>query len=312
MSSKDKTLSIAADIFQHDVEGAIRKIPLRDIQPSISQPRKNTRVNIEALAQSLKDNGLLQPIVVTKVDDQYKIIAGERRFLAANLIEWSEIECRILNKNEKDTYRLAVIENLQRENLNPLEESLAYKKLKNKFSYTDAELSNIIGKSRNYISEILSIADIPEYLLKKADQAGIHSKNLLVQLALAVKQGVEKDFIRQYQNNKISSVRSAKEYLKSFKPNIPNMKNKPMIEERNLPPKEEVDDHVLDQDDLWEISFQRIPDEQKINISLKTPALGVSYSSLPEKYLRKLSQRLQKTAQKTFKSEIFKISKKNE
>ena len=306
--SKNKTLSIAADIFQQDVEGAICKIPLKDIQPSASQPRKNTKLNIESLAESLKDDGLLQPIVVTKSGSRYTIIAGERRFLAASSIGWLEIECRVLNKNEKDTYRLAVIENLQREDLAPLEESLAYKKLKNKFSYTDAELSGIIGKSRNYISEILSIADIPGNVLEKAEQVGIRSKNLLIQFALAAKQGLEEDFITQYQSNKISSVRSAKEYLKSLKPNTLDLKNEPRTE-KTYPIKNEMNDHILDQNNLWEIHFQKLSDEQKISIYLKTPALDDSYSALTEKYLKKLLKQLQKTAQKAFKAEIRKRSR---
>ena len=147
MSSKSKKLNVAAGLFEQSIEGAIRKVQLSDIIPSEDQPRLNKDVNIKSLAKSLVEEGLLQPIVVTKQGAKYRIIAGERRFRAAKFAKWTEIECRILNKDDKDTYRLAVIENLQRENLDPFEEALAYKRLKDEFSYTDQELSEIIGKS---------------------------------------------------------------------------------------------------------------------------------------------------------------------
>jgi len=98
MASKHKRLSTAAGIFQQSLEGAIYKIPIKNIVPSPSQPRKNRTVNISTLAKSLKEDGLLQPIVVTKYNNKYTIIAGERRYRAAKLIGWDEIECRILKK----------------------------------------------------------------------------------------------------------------------------------------------------------------------------------------------------------------------
>lgn len=219
MASKSKNLSIAADILSSNISGTIRKIPLTHISPSDNQPRQNKDINIEKLSKSLKEEGLLQAIVVTKQNEtNYTIIAGERRYRAAVLAGWEEIECKILNKNETDTFRLAVIENLQREELNPIEEALAYKKLKELFSYTDQNLSEVIGKSRNYISEILSIADIPEKLRTEAYGIGIRSRNLLVQYGQAVKNNRDKEFLLNYKSGKISSVKSAKNFLKSEKP----------------------------------------------------------------------------------------------
>ncbi len=217
MSSKSKKLNVAAGLFEQSIEGAIRKVQLSDIIPSEDQPRLNKDVNIKSLAKSLVEEGLLQPIVVTKQGAKYRIIAGERRFRAAKFAKWTEIECRILNKDDKDTYRLAVIENLQRENLDPFEEALAYKRLKDEFSYTDQELSEIIGKSRNYISEILSIADIPAPWQKKAADAGILSKNMLVQYALAIKADNGSDFLAEFKSGTISTVKSAKNYNKLHK-----------------------------------------------------------------------------------------------
>lgn len=217
MASKLKKLSVAADIFDQDIEGMIRKIPLSEITPSHEQPRKNVDVNLESLAQSIREEGLLQPIVVTKVNEKYTIIAGERRFRACRLAGLTEVECRILKKNASDTYRLAVIENLQREDLDPFDEAESFKKLKDEYQHTDGQIAQIVGKSRNYISEILSIAEIPSTLLKQAKDSGVTSRNLLIQLAQAAKAGTEKDFLHAFNQGEIKTVASAKKFNQTRK-----------------------------------------------------------------------------------------------
>ncbi len=221
MASKSKKLGFAADIFEQDIEGIIRKIRLVEIQPSAEQPRTRFDESIQALAESIKTEGLLQPIVVTKEGAHFKIIAGERRFRAAQLIGLDEIECRILRKNQKDTYRLAVIENLQRENLDAIDESRAFRKLKTEYGHTDAELAKIVGKSRNYVSEILSVADIPGTWIDRAKKAGIESKNLFIQFAQAVKAGSAEQFITAFANGAVTTVASAKQFNKAAKPETP-------------------------------------------------------------------------------------------
>ena len=217
MASKNKKLSIAADILGDNIDGSIRKISINEISPTVDQPRQEADINIQQLSQSLQTEGLLQPIVVKKEGNSFKIIAGERRYRAAKLAGWEEIECRILHKSAQDSYRLAVIENIQRENLNPVEESEAYKRLKTEYQYTDQQLSEILGKSRNYITEILSIADIPVSIRSKAIDAGMSTRNLLIQLAVAVKNNIEQDFITSYQNGNINSVKTAKSFNKNKK-----------------------------------------------------------------------------------------------
>lgn len=221
MASKSKKLGLAADIFEQDIEGIIRKIRLTEIQPSTEQPRTRFDDSITALAESIKTEGLLQPIVVTKEGTHYKIIAGERRFRAAQVIGLEEIECRILRKNAKDTYRLAVIENLQRENLDAIDESRAFRKLKMDYGHTDGDLARIVGKSRNYVNEILSVADIPGTWIDRAKQAGIESKNLFIQFAQAVKSGAAEEFISAFSSGTVKTVASAKQFNKSAKPQQP-------------------------------------------------------------------------------------------
>jgi ParB family transcriptional regulator, chromosome partitioning protein len=217
MASKSKKLGLAADIFEQDIEGIIRKISIGDIAPNEAQPRTQFDETLNTLADSIKSEGLLQPIVVTKEGMKYRIIAGERRYRAAKIAGLAEIECRILHKNPKDTYRLAVIENLQRENLNAIDEASAFRKLKQEYGYNDSELAKIVGKSRNYVNEILSVAEIPSAWIEKARKAGIESKNLFIQFAQAVKSGAADTFLSAYESGAVKTVAAAKNFNKGQK-----------------------------------------------------------------------------------------------
>lgn len=248
MASKSKKLAFAADIFEQDIEGIIRKIALSDITPSAEQPR--TRFDdetIRSLAESIKTEGLMQPIVVTKEGTKYKIIAGERRYRAAQVAGLEEIECRILRKNPKDTYRLAVIENLQRENLDPVDEARAFRKLKSEYGYQDADLAKIVGKSRNYINEILSVADLPTSWVERAKEAGIESKNLFIQFAQAVKNGSGEQFIEAFKTGSVKTVATAKQFNQERKqPQVSAGKKAPVSTS-------EISVKIETKEDTWKI-----------------------------------------------------------
>lgn len=217
MSSKSKRLGTLVDIFQSEtLEGSIKKIKIDTIQPSNTQPRIDRTKAVDELAESLKQNGLLQPILITKRDGEnnYRIIAGERRYHAAKSLGWVEIECKILNKTEKETYKLAIIENLQRENLTPYEEIEAIAFLKSNYHYTDQELAEIFGKSRSYMTEILSISTLNKDEMQICKENGINTKNLLVQAAQASKKGDFLEFIEQIKNKEIKTVKDAKKFNK--------------------------------------------------------------------------------------------------
>ena len=217
MSLKSKRLGSLADIFQSEVlEGTIRKIKISKILPSERQPRGDRKKSVEELANSIMIDGLLQPIVVTKAEDSesYKIIAGERRFHAVSQLGWQEVECKILNKPEKEIYKLAVIENLQRENLSAYDEAEAMKILKAEYGYTDNEIGSIFGKSRNYITEILSISLLGQKELDLCREAGLDNKNLLVQAVQSYKKGEFQSFLQNYKNGTVKTIKQAKEFNK--------------------------------------------------------------------------------------------------
>jgi ParB family chromosome partitioning protein len=193
----------------------MRKIRMDRIQPSTNQPRQDRKKGVSELAESLKKEGLLQPIVVAKDErdeDKYRIIAGERRYHAASSLGWMEIECKIFDRNEKEIYKLAIIENLQREDLSAFEEADALNHLKLEYKYTDSELADMFGKSRSYMTEILSIANLSSKAVKACRDLEINNKNLLVQAAQAEKKGNLPEFLEMIKAGELKTVKDAKTF----------------------------------------------------------------------------------------------------
>ncbi|MCG9875155.1 MAG: ParB/RepB/Spo0J family partition protein [Leptospiraceae bacterium] len=231
MSSKSKRLGSLADVFKSEsLDGTMRKIRMDRIQPSTNQPRQDRTKGVSELAESLKKEGLLQPIVVAKDEkdeDKYRIIAGERRYHAASSLGWMEIECKIFDRNEKEIYKLAIIENLQREDLSAFEEADALNHLKLEYKYTDSELADMFGKSRSYMSEILSIANLSPKAVKSCRDLEIDNKNLLVQAAQAEKKGNLQEFLERIKAGELKTVKDAKNFNRGpsiieVEPTIPN------------------------------------------------------------------------------------------
>ena len=165
-------------------ENVITMLRLGMIDPKSDQPRKYfDKEALEALAESIKENGLLQPIIVREyADERYQIIAGERRFRASKLAGLDEIPAVILDKSDREAAELSLIENIQRENLNPVEEALAYRALIENHSLTQEELSERIGKSRSAIANSMRLLDLPEEVLEMVvnkDISAGHARTLL-------------------------------------------------------------------------------------------------------------------------------------
>ena len=213
MSSKNKDIGLLADVFRREtLDGTITRLRLDQLKPSEYQPRQDRLREIDELAASIKRDGLLHPITVTKEGDSYRIISGERRFHALNSIGAKEAECRILSREGRDLQRIAIIENLQRVDLTAQEEAIALLKLKRAESYSDQDLAEKVGKSRNYVTEILGIAGLPGDVLKECLNAGINNKNLMIQVVQAYKRGEYKAFLNQFKAGQIQTVKEAKEF----------------------------------------------------------------------------------------------------
>lgn len=148
-------------------EDQITRLKLSLVDPKSDQPRKHfDREALEELAASIRENGLLQPILVREYGDgRYQIIAGERRFRACKLAELTEIPAIVLERSDRAVAEIALIENVQREDLNPLEEAMAYRALARDYGLTQEELSARVGKSRSAIANSMRLLDLPDEVL---------------------------------------------------------------------------------------------------------------------------------------------------
>ena len=141
----------------------IDELPLKDIIPNPNQPRSQfDDKSLDELADSIKNEGLLQPIIVRPDGKKYQIIAGERRWQACKRLGMDTVPVRIMSVDKVETIKLALIENLQRTNLNPVEEARGYKDLIAASGMTQAELASSVSKSRTAIANSLRLLDLPE------------------------------------------------------------------------------------------------------------------------------------------------------
>ena len=165
-------------------ENIITVIKLSTLDPKSDQPRKYfDKAALEELAASIRENGLLQPILVREGSEgRYQIIAGERRFRASKLAELTEIPAIILEKDDKLAAEISLIENIQREDLNPIEEAMAYRALAEEYGMTQEELSARVGKSRSAIANSTRLLDLPSDVLEMVANGDIsagHGRTLL-------------------------------------------------------------------------------------------------------------------------------------
>ena len=167
-------------------KGAGEMLKISTVEPRRDQPRKTfERESLEALAESVQKYGVLQPIIVRPnqiIDDTYEIIAGERRWRAAKLAGLDEIPAVILDGDDLKIAQVAIIENIQREDLNAVEEALAYQGLMERFDLTQDQVSKQVGKSRSAIANLLRLLDLPEevlVMLKNDEISAGHARALL-------------------------------------------------------------------------------------------------------------------------------------
>jgi len=165
----------------------IKQIPLAQISPNPDQPRKQfNQQELEELADSIKEKGVLNPILLRNVKDKthlYEIVGGERRYRAAQLAGLSEIPAIVKNLDDKNAMEIALIDNVQRENLNPIEEAAGYEDLMSKCQYTLSDVSKLIGKSESYIRNLMRINSLPESvkdLVRSGELSASHARTIAV------------------------------------------------------------------------------------------------------------------------------------
>jgi ParB family chromosome partitioning protein len=162
-----------------------RLIPIEDITPNPDQPRQALG-DLEELTASIREKGVLEPLLVRRVGTQFQIIAGERRYRAALEAGISELPCVVRDTSDAEMMELALIENLQRKDLTPFEEGDGLRVLVDKYGYTHEAMAEKLGKSRTTITEALSLSTMPEDVRQQCRRADIQSKSMLLQV---VRQG---------------------------------------------------------------------------------------------------------------------------
>ena len=203
-------------IGETKVEKKTSKLSLSEIIPNRFQPRKNfDEENLIDLTNSIKERGIIQPIIVRESNtdsSKYEIIAGERRWLAARKAGLHEIPVVVTEADDLKSLEFAIVENVQRHDLNPLEEAQGYKRLIDEFSYDQEKVSKFIGKSRSYITNSLRLLNLPFEVLKFVEEKKLtsgHAK-ILVGLENAL-------FVAEKIIEKNMSVRQAENFVKLFR-----------------------------------------------------------------------------------------------
>ena len=202
-------------IGETKVEQATNKLSISALYPNKFQPRKIfDEDSLSDLEKSIKERGIIQPIIVRKSDEnsKYEIIAGERRWLAAQKAGFHEVPVVVTEADDLKSLEFAIVENVQRNDLNPLEEAQGYQKLINDFSYDQEKVSKFIGKSRSYITNCLRILTLPKDVLNLIESKKLSAGHAKILVGLS-----NASFVAQKIIDKKLSVRQSENFVKIFK-----------------------------------------------------------------------------------------------
>ena len=211
-------------------QNSVIEVEINQVEPGPGQPRKNfDKEKIDTLAESIKEHGIIQPLIVTREENRYYIIAGERRWRAAKAAGFKTIPVIERNATTKEVLELALVENIQREDLNPIEEAEAYAKLLQDYSMTQEQVAAMVGKSRSAIANMLRLLHFSEKV-----------KNLLIsgelttgqaRPILALESIQEQDSAAEYILKSGLNARQAEQYVKKL---TEKSKEKSQSEEKDI------------------------------------------------------------------------------
>ena len=219
-------------------------IKLEQIRPSPLQPRVDfDNQSMEELTQSIKEKGVIQPVLVRRTGDNFELIAGERRFRAANLLNLKEIPAIVKDVEDRDSLEIALIENIQRQSLNSIEEAHAYQYLIEKFEVTHEKISEVLGKARVTITNTLRLLNLPAEIqgeIKKGRISFAHGRALLEVEDLTQQRRLTHEII-----SKELSVRELENLIKSQRKRLPKRKIGQGMREPYVAVLEEELQHIL-------------------------------------------------------------------
>jgi len=218
-----------------DEDEGITTLKLTDIEPNKSQPRKNFDIEaLNTLADSIRQNGIIQPLLVRSMPDgTYQIVAGERRWRAAKMAGLTEVPVFIKELSDIQAQQIALIENLQRENLNPIEEANGYKELMDRFGMTQEDVARVVGKARSSVANSLRLLSLPPIIAEMVSNNELSAGHCKV--LLGVKNNKDMVELAHRAAGKDVSVREMERMVKSLnKPEKPEKKKETFYVEAEI------------------------------------------------------------------------------
>jgi ParB family chromosome partitioning protein len=204
IQDKESVDDLISDITRG--ESKVVELNIEKIRAKKDQPRKSfDKESLENLAESIKENGVLQPLIVTKKGEYYEIVAGERRYRASKIANLKTLPCIIKDIDDVTASKIALIENIQREDLNPIEEAYGYKRIIEEYNLTQEELAKAIGKSRSYISNTLRLLNLDNRVIELIQNGELTMGHGKVLLSIKEEEGQYKKALEIIKSN--SSVR---------------------------------------------------------------------------------------------------------
>lgn len=193
-----------------------RLIPLEDIDPNPNQPRQSVG-DLSELVASVREKGILEPILVRPSGSRFEIIAGERRYRAAMEVGLAELPCVVRDASDAETMEIALIENLQRQDLHAFEEADGLKVLAETYGYTHEKMAQKLGRSRSSVTEVLSLTNIPDEVRELCRLADIQSKSLLLQVVRQSSVDKMIELLERFQKEGLTTRQQVRTLLKPVK-----------------------------------------------------------------------------------------------
>ena len=202
------------DLFDRQDTNRIVMIPSSKIRPSRYQPRlRFDEEALKELAESIRENGLIQPITVRKMDDGYEIIAGERRFRACMMADYTEIPCYVMSPSEEQAAQMALVENVQIENLSAIEEAKSYVQIMRQSSMTQEQVAKKIGKSQSAVANKIRLLNLPQEIQQAVIDGKISERHARALLSAPAES--QKEVFRTIVNKNLN-VRQSEEYIEKM------------------------------------------------------------------------------------------------
>lgn len=174
--------ALMADVAEAETQVAAstasqqNEVPIEKIKPNPEQPRKRfTEEELEDLTRSVRERGVIQPLIVRPFDGGYQIVAGERRWRAAQRAQLHSLPVIVKDFSDTEVLEVAIIENIQRADLNPIEEAAGYKQLMDRFGHTQEKLAEVLGKSRSHIANLLRLLNLPSAVIELVEEGSLSS-----------------------------------------------------------------------------------------------------------------------------------------